>query len=131
DLIALLPGKNENEHVAFTKQGSSFRVFPAQKRATFFKKHLPPHSVDQVFCALKSRIGMYYLGTINNQVITTELTEEPTIENRAFSNLQDNTVLNLFETKEGNIWALLNKGVDCIEISSPASLIFENAAVYD
>src|SRR5690606_32951481 len=55
DLISLLPGKNDEEHIAFTKQGSSFQVFPGQKRAVFFQKHLPANSIDQVFCALKSR----------------------------------------------------------------------------
>jgi DNA-binding CsgD family transcriptional regulator len=40
-------------------------------------------------------------------------------------------VLNLFEGKEGNVWALLNDGLDCVEVSSPMSALFEDASVYD
>lgn len=131
DIVSILPGRKRGEFIAFTKQGNSYFIYPNEKKAAFNQRHLLQNSSDQIFCALKSKAGLYYLGTINNQVITLDLTDKPTIENKTFSNLQDNTVLNLFESSDGNIWTLLNKGIDCIEISSPISLVFDDAAIYD
>src|SRR5690606_36011682 len=40
-------------------------------------------------------------------------------------------VLNLFKNRIGNVWALLNNGLDCINFNSPVSTVFENASLYD
>lgn len=131
EMAALLPGTTEDQVIAFTKQGNAYLINPKAKTCRLFQKLLSPEFSDQIFCAVKAKNEVYFLGTINSQIITLELNDNPTIEKKTYSQLQDNTVLNLFESRDGNIWALLNKGIDCIETSSPVSLIFENAAVYD
>lgn len=131
EMSAILPGSKTDEIMIYTKPGNSYLLNPQTHEGHFFKNHLPENSSDQIFCALKSSNNLYYLGTINNQVITFEMNGQKSIENRIFNELQDKTVLNLYETKEGNIWALLNKGLDCITTNAPVSVIFNNAAIFD
>ncbi|UZR97541.1 triple tyrosine motif-containing protein [Chondrinema litorale] len=130
DIVELLPGNSDNELLAFTKQGSIFKIDPETTEVTFWKSILKSSSNNLITCGLKAATGDYYLGTLSTKVIALNKFGEE-ISNDTFYNLQDKTVLNIFESNEGNIWALLNNGLDCIDISSPVSLLFENASIFD
>jgi AraC family chitin signaling transcriptional activator len=130
DLLVVLPGF-QDELLAITKHGSVFKIDSARQRATFWQKFIPENSSNLITCAIRSSTGNYYLGTLSTQVLTLSKNGDQLTARNAFPALQDNTVLNLFESSEGNIWALLNNGIDYIDITSPVSTLFENASIYD
>jgi AraC family chitin signaling transcriptional activator len=131
DLVNFLPGFNANDFIVLTKQGSVFLVDSSKHKTAFDEKLIPKQANNLITCAIKSSSGRYYIGTLSSQVLSMEKIGGQLIISKAFPSLQDNTVLGLFESNEGNIWALLNNGIDCITTSSPMSLLFENASVYD
>lgn len=130
-IASILEGTSANELLIFTKQGSSYRYQVSTGEVTSFKKHFAANSNNQVLNAIKSTGGNYFLGTLSSQIIVLSKSGDAVQVDEAFLKLQDNTVLNLFESNEGNIWALLNNGIDCINISSPVSVMFEDASVFD
>ena len=130
EIVELLPGNAKNELLAFTKQGSIYKINTETTEVNFWKKILKSSSNNLITCGVKATTGNYYLGTLSTKVITLNKNGEE-ITSETFYNLQDKTVLNIFESKEGNIWTLLNNGLDCIDISSPVSLLFENASIFD
>ncbi|MEQ8474247.1 MAG: triple tyrosine motif-containing protein [Marinoscillum sp.] len=127
----IIEGNKPGELTIITRQGDSFIYHVNSRNITFFKNYLEKNSNNEILSALKSTAGNTYLGTLSSEIIVlNEMGEIIPIEDD-FMDLQDNTVLNLFESGEGNIWALLNNGIDCINISSPISVLFENASVFD
>lgn len=130
EVISMLPGFNKSEVFVITKPGSIYTFNSGEKKLKFWKKVIPPTSKNLITCGILSSTGNYYLGTLSDKVISLDASGK-LISSDAFHNLQDNTVLNLFESREGNIWVLLNNGLDCIDIKAPVSLVFENASIYD
>lgn len=130
EISGLLPGWQANQLIAYTREGNSYLIDIQEGTAVHHKSYFENGSSDQVFCAIKSTEGQYYIGTINSMVKSYDYHVDDS-KMISFDNLQDQTVLDLFQTRDGNIWALLNSGIDCIEISSPISKIFDDAAVYD
>lgn len=130
DLLTILPGF-QNDLLAITKHGAVYKIDSARRKVTFWQRFFPENTNNLITCAIKSSSGDYYLGTLSTQVLTLSRTGDQLTASNAFPALQDNTVLNLFESSEGNIWALLNNGIDYIDITSPVSTLFENASIYD
>ncbi|RAV98334.1 triple tyrosine motif-containing protein [Pseudochryseolinea flava] len=130
EIVSLLPGIQQDELLIITKPGSFYRYQINTRRLAFWKKVIPISSTNLITCAIKASTGNYYLGTLGKKVIS--LDGAGMLNNtEAFYNLQDNTVLNLFESIEGNIWVLLNNGLDCIDVKAPVTTLFENASIYD
>jgi ligand-binding sensor domain-containing protein len=126
-----LSGFNGNDFIAITKQGSVFRVDSTLTKTTVIAHLIDQPSNNTIFSAIKSSKGSYYVGSISAPLISFSSKKGELILDQNPPVLNDKTVLNLYETKNGNIWALLSNGIDCIETSSPASLLFENASIYD
>lgn len=131
EIVGLLPGLKKEGLLLITKKGSAYAIDPEKRTATFRKRLIPENSSNLIICAIKSKQGTYYLGTLSTKIMLLNESGEHVTTSEAFQNLQDNTVLNLFESREGNIWALLNNGLDCIDVSSPVSMVFDNAAIFD
>jgi AraC family chitin signaling transcriptional activator len=131
ELVSFLPGFDKKEFLIITKQGSVLGTDSATRKTETIYKLLPKQASNLITCAIKSSAGRYYFGTLTNQLLSLERVNNKIIASKAFPALQDNTVLNLFESNEGNLWVLLNNGIDCITTSSPVSLLFENASIYD
>lgn len=130
EIISLLPGLQADELLVITKPGSLFKYQLNTRKLTFWKKVIPASSKNLVTCAIKASTGNYYLGTLSEKVIALDAAGAQS-NIVAFYNLQDNTVLNLFESVEGNVWVLLNNGLDCIDVKAPVTMLFENASIYD
>ena len=130
EICALLPGKTKYEILAFSKEGNSYLINLKKGTSKLHKHHLPQETSDQIFCVIKSGSEDYYIGTINNEIFVYRF-DKPIEETRRISALQDKTVLNLFETKNGDVWALLNKGLECIQTSAPVTVLFNRAAIFD
>jgi DNA-binding CsgD family transcriptional regulator len=130
EIISLLPGLQKDELLVITKPGALYRYDRSRKTFKFWKKIIPATSRNLITCAIKASTGNYYLGTLSEKVISLDPSGAQG-STEAFDNLQDNTVLNLFESVEGNVWVLLNNGLDCIDIKAPVTTLFENASIYD
>ncbi|WP_236587501.1 triple tyrosine motif-containing protein [Marivirga aurantiaca] len=131
DIIAFLGTQQKNIVLGVAASGEIFRLDLINKSATLYKQLFRPSEVNKVECAVEVNDSVYYLGTLSSGIITLNenasvLKDEPT-----FEDLQDKSVLNLFETRQGNIWALLNNGLDCITFNSPVTTLFEGASLYD
>ena len=131
DIVSILPGFANKGMSIVTKKGIIYSLDTKRSNITVQKRLIPENSNDLILCGIKSSTGIYYFGTLSSKVILLHESGEQEIASEAFQDLQDNTVLNLFESQDGNIWALLNNGLDCIDISSPVTMLFDNAAVYD
>jgi len=131
EIGALLPDYTNQGLLLVTKVGNIYSLNPEKHTLAFQKRLIPQNSNNLIICGIKATHGKYYFGTLSTKVIVLDATGEHEAANEAFQSLQDKTVLNLFESKDGNIWALLNNGIDCIDVSSPMSIVFENAAIFD
>ncbi|HYC85052.1 MAG TPA: triple tyrosine motif-containing protein, partial [Chryseosolibacter sp.] len=120
----------EGELLLVSRQGSVFKLDVARHSISPIQQ-LPGFTTsNRITNVLKSSSGDYYLGTLTTKVIALSSLEK-SVTPHAFSDLQDNTVHALFETKEGNIWVMLNNGIDCINISSPVTRLFDKASIAD
>lgn len=129
ELVAMLDHDGD-QFLIVTKQGSLF-ILPENGGQMEWKMDIiPKNSNNLVTCALKSSEGLYYLGTLSAKTIILDKNAEKLALSPAFD-LQDQTVLNIYETSDGNIWALLNNGLDCIDLASPVTNVFNDASVYD
>lgn len=127
----IIEGNQPNAISIITRQGDTYTYLTGSGNITHFRNYLQDNSSNEILSAIKSTAGNTYLGTLSSEIIVLDENGETIPIEDDFMDLQDNTVLNLFESSEGNIWALLNNGIDCINISSPISVLFENASVFD
>ena len=131
EIITMLPASGLNQTIAIAKTGKVFK-FDLEDRSALLWKNIFTHGEnDQVECAILASDSAYYIGTLGSGIVTLDLKGHIYEEEQNFQELQDNTVLNLFKTKSGNLWALLNNGLDCINFNSPVTTLFENASLYD
>jgi AraC family chitin signaling transcriptional activator len=130
ELLTLLPGIKEGEIFLITKQGSFYKADVDHHTTVLWQRILHQNSDNLLTYAIKSTSGHYYLGTLRSKLISLSPSGQVN-GSQGFNNLQDNTVHVLFESHDGNIWAALNNGIDCIDVKSPMTLLFEDASIYD
>lgn len=131
EIIAMLPIEQENQVMSIAKTGKVFHLDLTNKKSRIVNKLFNDSGVDQVESAIRASDGTYYLGTLGHGIVILDGLGNIIQNGFSYQELQDNSVLNLFETSEGNIWALLNNGLDLISVSSPVTTIFEGASLYD
>jgi len=80
-------------------------------------------SRDQIFSATLLHDGNYAFGTILNGVVIVD-NEGTIIQHINRKNgLQNNTILDLFTDRPGNLWLALNNGIDYLIVNSPLTFI--------
>lgn len=131
EILTFFPSEQPQIWLGIGTSGKIIAVNRSTKKTSIVRELFDANQINRVECAIEASSGTYYLGTISSGIIT--LNKNGTIQNDAntYNDLQDKSVLNLFQTREGNIWALLNNGLDCITSNSPVSTIFEGASLYD
>ncbi|MFZ6011130.1 MAG: triple tyrosine motif-containing protein [Bacteroidota bacterium] len=129
--LCLLPGYRSHRTLVITRQGSVFDLDVESGSIHNLQRVIDPHSSNRVTSAIKTSTGNYYFGTLSSKVISLNNLGEQASGREVFHELQDNTVHHLFESNEGNIWALLNNGIDCIDVSSPVTKLMDNASILD
>ncbi len=130
-IVALLPTKETGKVLGIASSGKIFSMDMLQQRVTLIKELFETDEINKVEAAIKASNDIYYLGTLSSGIITLNSKGTLLEDENIFDGLQDKSVLNLFKSKKGNIWALLNNGLDCISLNSPVSTIFEGASLYD
>ena len=84
---------------------------------------------DEIISAVKHQ-DSYLLGTLGSKIILLTGEGEVVQKPHAFAQVYDSSILNFYQ-EQGNIWVLLNNGLDYIEFDSPVSLLFDEASIYD
>lgn len=130
-IISFLPTDIDNEIFGVASSGKIFKLNLLTKEVLLHKTLFEPSEVNKIVCAIEANDSVYYLGTLSTGIIALNKNGAILEDERAFEDLQDQSVLNLYETKQGNIWVLLNNGLDCITFNSPVTTIFEGASLYD
>ncbi|UII26694.1 hypothetical protein LVD15_25935 [Fulvivirga maritima] len=130
ELIALLPITNSEEVLGISKTGKVFNL-DLTKGTSTFSHQIFDKGTNQVESAIVGKDGFYYLATLSEGIL--KMDQKGLILNKSdyLPTLQDRSVINLYQTRQGNLWALLNRGLDYITFNSPISAIFEGANIYD
>ncbi|WP_241347171.1 triple tyrosine motif-containing protein [Belliella filtrata] len=132
EIVSILEGFDPiYPFLIITKQGSIFGLDIDSKKVRFIKRIIPDNASNLITSAIKSSNGKYYFGTLNTNLLEASFNGEELVVSQAFRYNQSQTVLNIYQSKKGNLWSLLNNGLDFIELSSPVSTIFDQASVYD
>ena len=128
-IVSFLPLQNKNEILAISKTGQIYKGDIRTGKIELWKSIFQENYKDQIITAIKQGEN-FLLGTLNSKILL--LTKDGNIiyHPAAFSHGSDSSILNFHECN-GNIWALLNNGLDYIEFDSPVSNIFTDASVYD
>ncbi len=129
DISATLPGRDTKETLIITQNSSAYYL--KNKVLTPLGPLVKEPQQSKILSAIKSKDGNYHLGTLNNQLFLLDENLQVIRGGKRHWNLQDNTVLNLFETKKGNVWAMLNDGLDMLNFASQSTIIQEGASVFD
>lgn len=129
--MQMLPGELPQQFYVITKQGSVYEWRMGQPAPRFVQRILPVGSNNLINCAIKTSNREVYIGTLSDKLHRWAIRNGNWVSLGTFDDLQDNTVLDLFESKEGNIWAMLNKGLDCVDPFAPLSTIFKDASTFD
>ncbi len=130
DFLTMIPVKNNN-YIIITNQGNVFTWNRNSKSPVFLQKLLPKESNNLICSAILTSTNDLYIGTLSEQISKWTFIKGKFEYNSTFQNIQDNTVLDLFEAQEGNIWVMLNKGIDCINPFSPMTTLFTKASTFD
>lgn len=131
EIIGFFPTLHPNKWMAVCTSGKILSIDKSTSEITVLNELFEQNETNKVECAITTIEGNYYLGTISSGIITINKEGQVVNDSNAYHDLQDNSVLNLYQTNQGNIWALLNNGLDCITANSPVSVIFEGASLYD
>lgn len=131
EIVAILPTRDKNQPITISRSGNVYRLDLQKKTSRLWKSIFQKSASDQIECAINANDSTYYLGTLSSGIISFDKEGQIFRSEPFFEGLQDKTVLNLYKNKSGNIWALLNNGLDCINFNSPVTTIFENASLYD
>lgn len=73
---------------------------------------------SRVFSGIQLKDKSFMMGTISNGVIVMSQDGQITNVVNQSKGLSNNTVLNLFEDKDGNVWTALDNGLDCLNMQS-------------
>ncbi|MFN3800174.1 hypothetical protein [Belliella pelovolcani] len=132
EIVSIIEGYEPNyPYLLITKQGSIYGLNLETNQVSFRKRMLPISASNLITSVIKSKKGKYYFGTLNTNLLEASIENEELEISQTFTNNQSQTVLNVFESKKGNLWSLLNNGLDFIELASSFSTIFNKASVYD
>ncbi len=72
-----------------------------------------------IYNSIQLRNGNYILGTVSNGIIHVNSNKEITYEINQSMGLGNNTILSLFEDKNGNVWLGLDYGINYINFNAP------------
>lgn len=131
EIVAILPTDNPNQILATARSGKIFQFELHSQSSRLWTKLFLDTAKDRVECAMQSNDSLYYFGTLSAGIVILDRKGQRYINENNYDRIQDKTVLSLFQNSRGNIWALLNNGLDCINITSPVTTLFEHASVYD
>lgn len=128
-IVSFLPTGDSDFIEIVTKRGSIYRG--NIKTGGLFKKYdIFSKDENESLLVVKKRKDAYILGTVGSKILRYVNGKIISGNQSVYNQLQDQTVLNLYE--DGNdLWVLLNDGLDLITFNSFYSNLFQEGSVYD
>lgn len=112
--------ESDNQMYAITQNNGFYLINGSE----ISKWVIPADSVLQettVYDSKKLKNGNIAVGTISNGIFLISKQGEVIFHINHTKGLGNNTVLSLYEDFQGNIWAGLDNGIDCINVTAPFS----------
>jgi len=125
DIFLMLPWSNDELFVATINEGIYIYNKETGLSKTLKSLGKEYHKLynllneSQIYNGIKLSNGNYALATLNKGCIIFNQNGSIIYKLDKENGLQDMIVINLYETKEGNLWVALNKGISYIELSAP------------
>jgi ligand-binding sensor domain-containing protein/DNA-binding CsgD family transcriptional regulator len=122
EIISLMPKGGDNEILVCTPDRGLF-IYDGKSLVSW---NVPASKMlirDQIFSAVRLHDDYYAVGTILNGLMIIDSEGNIIRQINKKRGLQDNTILNVFSDRAGNLWLLLNKGIDYLTINSPVTFI--------
>ncbi len=114
-----------NEKIAFITENQGIMIFEDQELQAWQAPFNDFIFNSTIYSTFQKKNGEIILGTISNGVIHLDKAGNLLYEIDQTNGLQNNTVLSLYEDADDNIWMGLDNGIDCMNISSPINILFE------
>lgn len=130
-LIALLPSNRDNEIILISKSGKIYKVNTLNNKVTYLFELFENRLNERATSAVNFGNNKYIVGTLNSGIVEFDLTREVNFNNPNYADIKKTTIHNLYVTNKGNLWALLNNGLNYLDFHSSYSQIFDLASVYD
>ncbi|MGB5818715.1 MAG: triple tyrosine motif-containing protein [Saonia sp.] len=129
EIISFIPAEAEDTMILISKSGNLYKGNVFTKKVELWVSVFSKGQKDNLISAIKKG-DTYLLGTLSSKIISLSDHGKKIKTPPAFNNVQDATVLNLFEDQD-NLWVLLNNGLDYIEYNPTVSQLFDGASIYD
>jgi len=122
EIISLMP-KGEESEILVCTPGRGLFIYDGRELVRW---NVPASKMlirDQVFSAARLHDDYFAMGTILNGLMIVDSEGNIIQQINKKKGLQDNTILNVFSDCAGNLWLLLNKGIDYLTVNSPITFI--------
>jgi len=122
DISSVLPYGPGNEILVCTVENGLY-IHDGKKLTRW---NVPAGSIlshDRIFSATLIHEGYYAFGTILNGLMITDTDGNIIQQINRKKGLQNNTVLNLFADRAGNLWLALDNGIDYVTLNSPVTFL--------
>ncbi len=131
EMASILPNSNENGITLISKSGNVYIGNIKTKAISIGYNLFDNRRNDQVTFGILDSNKDYLIGTGSSKII--KITKSGVIQKDAttFSGLSNATIHFLFQTKNHNIWALQNNGLNFLDYKSPFVTLFDQASIYD
>lgn len=116
---------HQNDSLILITRNSGFFTF---KNNTLTPRKTPADEelkTSTIFSCIRLRDGSFVLGTISDGAIHLSNNGELLYKITQKNGLGNNTVLSLFEDNTNNVWAGLDNGINCINVTSPIRTFFD------
>ncbi|MDF1560668.1 MAG: triple tyrosine motif-containing protein [Bacteroidales bacterium] len=122
EIISLMPKGDDNDILVCTPDRGLF-IYDGRELVRW---NVPASRMlirDQIFSAVRLDDNYFAVGTILNGLMIVDSEGNIIQQINKKNGLQNNTILNVFYDRDGNLWLLLNKGIDYLTINSPVTFI--------
>ncbi len=109
---------------------SNGKIFETNQKSLSLKQSIFEDTNDQIISVLSLDDSIFLLGTLSEGIKVLKKEGEG-YQVSYINSANDKTVLNLYKTSNGNVWALLDSGLEFLNYNSPRTTIFNQASVYD
>lgn len=127
-IIGMVSTANTKGLHILTENGQLLTYNLQQHKVTTIQQVLPQGTSKLISCVSLNTTTLL-LGSLRDGALQLSLTGKPAV--MPVQNLQGETVLNLFQTAQHNVWVLLDNGLDFIDFNNPKTTVFTGASVYD
>lgn len=120
--------KVDNELIAIT-EGHGFLNFSAEEISTW--NNITHNALENtiIYSAAQLHNGDFILGSISHGILVLNEKGKIIYSISQSTGLGDNTVLAIFEDADYNVWLGLDNGIDCINLTSPIRIYYDEEGV--